>query len=164
MRHDPGYSPRRRLISCPEENLLNQPGDRHPGESVLIRQFAHALHQITGLRDVDEDFEIKPKQQYELGLTRMDRTFDGRLRKLFKKAAEKGLWKDTLAAKSHNEYWAEGVQSWFDANRENDRDHNHVNTRRELQAYDPDLAALIAEVFRHAERVDWRYRPPDARK
>jgi len=164
LRRGPDYSPELPVISCSEENLLNHPGDRRSAESLLIRQFARALHRITGLRDVDEKSESKPKQQYELGLTRMDRRFDDKLKGLFENAAQKGLWKETLAAKNHNEYWAEGVQSWFDANRENGRDHNHVNTRRELEAYDPDLAALIAEVFRHTERVDWRYQPPDLRK
>ena len=37
--------------------------------------------------------------------------------------------------------------------------HNHVNTREELEAYDPDLAGFIAEVFRHKQRLDGRYRP-----
>ena len=48
---------------------------------------------------------------------------------------------------NHHEYFAEGVQSWFDNNREDDHDHNHVNTRAELLEYDPGLAALCREVF-----------------
>jgi len=50
------------------------------------------------------------------------------------------------------------VQSWFDANLEADPPngiHNHVNTREELEAYDPDLAKLIAEVFGH---IEWRFK------
>ncbi len=65
---------------------------------------------------------------------------------------------------NRGEFWAEGVQSWFDANRQNCKGHNHVNTREELEAYDTDLAKLIAEVFRHADRLDWRYQPYDKRK
>ena len=42
---------------------------------------------------------------------------------------EEGLWKGKYASVNHHEYFAEGVQSWFDNNRENDHDHNHVNTR-----------------------------------
>ena len=42
---------------------------------------------------------------------------------------------------------AEGVQSWFNTNRQNDHDHNHVDTREELISYDPGLALLIEEVF-----------------
>jgi hypothetical protein len=47
--------------------------------------------------------------------------------------------------------FAEGVQSWFDNNREPDHDHNHVNTRKELVDYDPALAALCKEVFGETE-------------
>ena len=50
---------------------------------------------------------------------------------------EEGLWKGKYAATNFHEYWAEGVQSWFDTNRENDHDHNHVNTREELKDVRP---------------------------
>jgi hypothetical protein len=59
----------------------------------------------------------------------------------------KGLWRGKYAATNHYEYFAEGVQSWFDNNRENDHDHNHVNTRAELIDYDPALAQFCEEVF-----------------
>ncbi len=58
-----------------------------------------------------------------------------------------GLWKAAYASVNHHEYFAEGVQSWFDNNRENDNEHNHVNTRAELIEYDPGLAAICREVF-----------------
>ena len=61
------------------------------------------------------------------------------------------------AATNAGEYWAEGVQSWFDTNRENDGSHNHVNTRGELKEYDPDLAKLVEEV--HGDGP-WRYTRP----
>jgi alpha-glucosidase len=157
-------TPKRLIISCGQENLLNHPADRYAGESILIREFANALHVITGHRPVDKEFEKKPKQQYELGVKRIDKEFDDRLRQLYERAMEKGLWNDTNAAKSREEYWSEGVQSWFDANRRNDDGHNNINTRVQLEAYDPDLAKLIAEVFRHADRVDWRYQRPSNRK
>jgi hypothetical protein len=98
----------------------------------------------------------------------MDERFDAKLKELYEKAMKKGLWRSTLAAASPVDYWAEGVQSWFDANRQSptgepDGAHNHVNTRKELEEYDPELAALIAEVFRHPYRTDWRYQPPAIR-
>jgi hypothetical protein len=62
-----------------------------------------------------------------------------------------GLWKGKYASVNHHEYFAEGVQSWFDNNRENDHDHNHVNTRKELLEYDAGLAALCKEVFGETE-------------
>ncbi|MBP7950033.1 MAG: hypothetical protein KA004_10285 [Verrucomicrobiales bacterium] len=115
------------FCSCGEENLLGYPGDPYAAECILIHEFAHNIH----LR----------------GLVRVDPTFDGRLRETYQKAMRAGLWKGKYAATNHHEYFAEGVQSWFDNNRENDHDHNHVNTRSELEEYDPGLAALCREVF-----------------
>lgn len=115
------------LCSCGEENLLGFPGDPYASENILIHEFAHNIH----LR----------------GLVRIDKTFDSRLRKAYDAAMEKGLWKDKYAATNDREYWAEGVQSWFNNNREPDHDHNHVNTRVELWEYDPELAKLCQEVF-----------------
>ena len=73
---------------------------------------------------------------------------------------DKGLWKGTYAISNHIEYFAEGTQSWFNNNRENDVEHNHVNTRDELIAYDPDLAEILREVFGDN---DWSYQKPDER-
>jgi hypothetical protein len=66
-------------------------------------------------------------------------------------AMRDGLWKGKYASVNHHEYFAEGVQSWFDDNREDDHDHNHVDTRVELVAYDPRLATLCREVFGDTE-------------
>jgi len=155
-----------KIIACGQENLLASKSDPNTGESILIREFARAVHVLTALRPVDEEFEKRPdnrKGTHQRGITRIDTRFDDKLKKAHAKAMTKGLWKNTLAATSRVEYWAEGVQSWFDANREGGRGHNQVNTRKELEAYDPDLAALIAEVFLHAARTDWRYKRPAAR-
>lgn len=117
--------------SCAEENLLCYPGDPYSTENILIHEFAHNIH----LR----------------GMTNVDPTFDGRLKKAYEEAMQAGLWRTKYASVNHHEYFAEGVQSWFDNNRENDHDHNHVNTREELVAYDPKLAALCREVFGDTE-------------
>ncbi len=70
-----------------------------------------------------------------------------------------GLWAGKYPSVNHHEYFAEGVQSWFDNNREDDHDHNHVDTRAELKAYDPGLAAICEEVFGETELV--YVRPPE---
>jgi len=113
--------------SCGEENLLGYPGDPYATECILIHEFAHNIH----LR----------------GMVRVDATFDRRLKKTFTAAMKAGLWKGKYASVNHHEYFAEGVQSWFDNNRVNDHDHNHVNTRALLIEYDPGLAAMCREVF-----------------
>ena len=58
------------------------------------------------------------------------------------------------------EYWAEGVQAWYDTNRTMDHDHNHIHTRAQLKNYDPELARLCAEVLGDSE---WRFVSPRSR-
>ena len=115
------------LCSVAEENLLCFPGDPYHKENILIHEFAHNIH----LR----------------GMVVVDATFDDRLKATFEKATAAGLWDGKYASVNHAEYFAEGVQSWFDNNRVNDHDHNHVDTRAELKEYDPGLAAMCEEVF-----------------
>ncbi len=115
------------VCSCAEENVLGYPKDPYAKESIFIHEFAHNIH----LR----------------GMLNIDKTFDKRLRAAYKAAMAEGLWKGKYASVNSREYWAEGVQSWFDNNRPPDHDHNHVNTRKELIEYDPQLARLCKEVF-----------------
>ena len=119
------------FCSCAEENLLGYPGDPYAAENILIHELAHNIH----LR----------------GMSNVDPTFDRRLKKAYDDAMKAGLWKGKYPSVNHHEYFAEGVQSWFDDNRENDHDHNHVNTRAELIEYDPGLADLCREVFGDTE-------------
>ncbi len=128
------------FCSCAEENLLAYPGDPYEQECILIHEFAHNLH----LR----------------GMANVDPTFDSRLNATYDQAMAAGLWKGKYAAVNHFEYFAEGVQSWFDDNREDDHDHNHVNTREELRAYDPRLAEICEEVFGD---TDLKYTKPTQR-
>jgi cyclophilin family peptidyl-prolyl cis-trans isomerase len=129
------------VVSCGEENLLGYPGDPYPKENIFVHEFAHAIHGT--------------------GLSTTDPTFDKRLRAAHEAAVERGLWKNTYAATNHHEYWAEGVQSWFDDNAPPDALHNDVRTRAKLKEYDPALAKLCREVFGDKE---WRYTRPAERK
>lgn len=126
--------------SCAEENLLGYEGDPYAAENILIHELAHNIH----LR----------------GMANVDPTFDSRVKSAYDAAKAAGLWRGKYASVNHHEYFAEGVQSWFDDNRENDHDHNHVNTRKELIDYDPRLAALCREVFGDTE---FRYTKPVTR-
>ncbi len=129
-----GSTPARPAVSCGEENLLNYSGDPYSTENILVHEFAHAIHQM--------------------GLNTVDPGFDNRLKTIYDAAVEKGLWENTYAITNRAEYWAEGTQSWFDTNRANDDQHNHVDTRDKLKEYDPALATLLTEVFGN---TDWRY-------
>lgn len=121
------------VCSCGEENLLGLAGDPYHAENILIHEFAHNIH----LR----------------GMIVVDPTFDERLKAAYERAMKAGLWKTKYASVNHAEYFAEGVQSWFNNNRPPDHDHNHVDTRKELREYDPDLAELCEEVFGDTELV-----------
>ena len=95
-----------------------------------------------------------------MAVNQLDPGFDARLRSAYAEAMQRGLWNGTYAATNHKEYFAEGVQDWFDCNLTRRPQHNDIGTREALQKYDPPLAALLAEVFRGNR---WRYVAPIAR-
>ena len=68
--------------------------------------------------------------------------------------------KACYASKNKAEYFAEGVQCWYNSNRTMDHDHNHIHTREGLKKYDPGLAALCEEVLGDHE---WRFVSPRER-
>lgn len=116
------------ITTVGEENLLCLDGDVYAGESILVHEFAHSLH-VLSINGIDPDF-------------------DAELDSLFWSARAEGLWENTYANTNRQEYWAEGVQSWFNANqRPQDGIHNHVNTRDELMEHDPGLHELISRWF-----------------
>lgn len=118
------------LSSVGEENVLNAEKDRYVDESILIHEFAHIIHEV--------------------GFAKIDSKFESRLKKIYEQAHEKKLWANTYADENYLEYWAEGVQSYFNANLESlpsNGIHNHVNTRAELEQFDPDLFKLIDQSF-----------------
>ena len=131
-----------RPVSCGEENLLCFEGDPYQGESIFIHEFAHGLHGT---------------------LAGLDEQFDTRLRTLHQKAKETGRFRG-YGMGSFGEFWAEGVQSWFDCNRRGglealgpDGEHLcHVDTRRQLKEHLPAFAELLDEAFR---RNKWVYLP-----
>ena len=124
--------------SASEENLLHYPGV-NSSYNALIHEFGHVTHRF--------------------GLKVVDPTFDGRLEIAYKAAMAKGLWQGTYAAADRREYWAEGTQAWFNP-KGGGSFYNYGNTRRALKAYDPELAALLTEIYGDG---DWRYMPPVAR-
>ena len=130
----------RPATSVGEENLLGFVGDPYVGESIFIHEFAHTIHEI--------------------GIVSIDPEFMPRLQAAYENAIEAGLWLNTYAATNVYEYWAEGVQSWFNSNLASDPPdgiHNSIDTREELKTYDAVLAELIAEWLSDDE---WRYEYP----
>jgi hypothetical protein len=123
------------ITSSAEENLLCLHSDqRYYGESIAVHEFAHTI-SLMGLGD---DFDDLLKE------------FTG----IYESAIKQGLWENTYAGGNIQEYWAEGVQSYFNANAQSvlgDGVHNYVNTREELAEYDPALYAFISKIFNNFE-------------
>ena len=125
-----GATTARPLTTDCEENMLCKSNDRYKGEEILTHEFSHAIH--------------------ELGLRFTVPAFDSELQAAYDNAKSKGLWTNTYAISEIREYWAEGVQDWFNCNLEvtpANGVHNQINTRAELQTYDVMLYNLIKKYF-----------------
>ncbi|WP_375719762.1 hypothetical protein [Saccharicrinis sp. FJH54] len=122
------------LTTCAEENLLCYQIDKYHAEDILIHEFAHAIHLI--------------------GIAPIDSTFNNTLQQYLDEAVANGLYANTYAKTNIYEYWAEGIQDWFNVNAEvpkTDGKHNQLNTRDELKRYDPKLYNLIHRYFSEFE-------------
>jgi hypothetical protein len=115
--------------TCAEESILcNRQLDRWRGEGICVHEFAHTISAA--------------------GLFRADPTFQGRLRAAFQDAEDTGKFANTYSLESFQEYWAEGVQDWYNTNLESipaNGIHNEIDKRAELLTYDPTLYGLVAE-------------------
>jgi dipeptidyl aminopeptidase/acylaminoacyl peptidase len=154
------YTPTRKFMVVPEENVLRLSGEPFAGKCLLVGLFARGLYQATAQRPVDPDFDKRrDKQQYELRVKRLDMEFDRKLQKIYEDATKKGLWKGTPAARNRIEFWAAGVEAYFDATGETpapDGADRPIATRELLRAYDPELYALVDDTMAFKEHVDWR--------
>jgi alpha-glucosidase len=127
-----GGSLRNPMSTCAEENILAYQIDKYHAEDILIHEFAHTIHYVGILPAYPE--------------------FNNELRASLDSAIAKGRWRNVYASTNVAEYWAEGVQNWFNVNAEvdtNDGDgkHNKINTREEVKRYDPGLYAILSRYF-----------------
>ena len=107
-----------KLMVVPEENVLGLPGEPFAGECMVVSVFAKGLlpgDRARG-RSIPEFDKRRGKQQYELRVKRLDVEFDKQAaRSCTTTRSAKGLWKGTPAARDRVEYWAAGVEAYFDA-------------------------------------------------
>lgn len=155
------YEPESRLMVVPEENVLGLANDPFAGESLLVHVLAKGLYRLTAARPVDPEFDRRPnKQQYELRVKRLDVEFGRAVRQALDQAAAKGIWRGSPAARDPMEYWAAGVEAYFDAAGQGyapqsaDRP---ITTREALRQFDPELFALVDEIMAYRGHVDWRW-------
>jgi len=132
-------------VTCGEENLLQFSGDRYTGENILIHEFAHIIDR--GLSTLDKDFREKLKKLYKTHKTA------GKL--------------SGYGMSNSGEFWAEGVQSWFNCNKDGgiaialkDGKKLELNTRDALKKHLPDVADFISE---RLNGNTWSYTPVTAR-
>lgn len=131
-----GGTPYLPLTSCAEENLLCYQIDKYHAEDILIHEFAHSIHLIGIVATVPD--------------------FNKRLKASLDAAKAAGKWENTYAGTNIEEYWAEGVQDWFNVNAEvkvADGKHNHVNSRKDLKNYDTGLYNILKEFFPETEEA-----------
>ena len=124
------------VTSGAEENLLCYPTDRYRGENIFVHEFSHTIKKL-GVERIDPGFMMRVQESYAA-------------------ARMAGLWANTYSMANADEYWAEGVESYFDVNKMIERPngiHNAISTREKLKDYDPMLFALIEGVFKS---TSWR--------
>ncbi len=125
------------VTSAAEENILELPSDRYRGECIYIHEFSHTLAAFV--------------------FSKYDPTFRRSLATAYADAMKQGLWNKTYSATNKDEYFAEGVQMYYDCARSVDPPngvHNQVCNRVQLKAYDRELFNLVDKEFGHNP---WRY-------
>jgi len=123
------------LTTCAEENLLCYQIDKYHAEDILIHEFAHTIHGV--------------------GILPIEPSFNSLLQEKLDAAMAAGKYKGTYAATNIWEYWAEGIQNWFNVNAEvpePDGKHNWVNTRSDMKKYDSGLYEIISKYFPEFEK------------
>ena len=114
------------VTSVTENNILRLdfPLNAHPTQNITVHEFAHAIENI--------GFDDALRQE---------------LSAAYANAMQTGLWADTYAATNEDEYFAEMSNAYFDHERPPDAFTNFVNTREELEDYDPLGFALLEKVY-----------------
>ena len=109
------------LGSSAEENALCDGNDRYRGEDITVHEFAHSLHL--------------------LGFALVYPSFNRELQGLYNAARAANVWGGShYAMTDFKEYFAEGVQSFFNCNM---ADSYAPTDRSQLSSRDPNLYAFL---------------------
>jgi len=124
-----------RFMVGAEEDLLGLRSSRYYGETIFVHEFAHNVLYAVQQADPALYAEVEAA---------------------FAAALAEGLWKDEYASTTVQEYWAEGTQFWFNSNRLAVFGGRRILSHRDLVAYDPRLAAVLARAYakRHQLAAD----------
>lgn len=125
------------MSSISEANLIRLRSGRYatqyPHEMILVHEFGHAIH-LVGINFLE------------------DQTTAEEIRAAYAHAKEKGLWPNSYAISNYEEYFATLSTVWFNVMQEGidgrwDGIRGPVNTRDELEEYDPEGYRLMASVY-----------------
>jgi hypothetical protein len=123
-----------------EENILGVPNTRYYGENILVHEFSHA---IFGAIEVT------------------DPALHRRVEAAYANAKAKRLWQGAYMILTLDEYWAEGTQFWFNSNKAYITDAITVVNADQFKARDPQLYAVLSEVYNtHHIKADAYYMHP----
>lgn len=129
-----------RHMVAAEEDVLGLPLNRYFGETIFVHEFSHQI--LDAIRE-------------------SDRVLYARLEAAYANARANGLWRDEYTMTTIDEYWAEGSQFWFDSNRLQVFDRRRILNHTDLAAYDPELYAVLGEVYGNKHRLAadpfWRH-------
>jgi hypothetical protein len=115
------------------ENLLGYPGSTYFGENILVHEFSHAM--LTAIEQADPKLYAEVEAAYE-------------------HAKRTGLWKGSYSINTLQEYWAEGVQFWFNSNMAYRRAPSlTILDDADMKRYDPMLWAALAQVYSPSHHI-----------
>lgn len=114
------------------ENILGVPGTRYFGENILVHEFAHNILEA---------------------IRRADPLLYAQIERAFTNARLQTLWKSSYASINVNEYWAEGVQFWFNSNMAYKAGGLEITSADDMRRHDPALHNVLDQVFRADHRI-----------
>ena len=115
-----------------EEDVLGLVSSRHWGETIFVHEMAHNV--LFAIEDTDPALYARIEAAYA-------------------NALEQGLWLNEYATTTLHEYWAEGTQIWFNSNRVVIVDGRRILNHPDLDAYDPQLYAVLSEAYGERHRL-----------
>ncbi|KAK3773272.1 hypothetical protein RRG08_053657 [Elysia crispata] len=118
------------VTTAGEENILCYQKDNYRSQDIMVHELSHCIHFLGAAVGIQG--------------------WDGRLRAAYAHAKKTGLFEDTYFMENAQEYFAEGVQSYFNVQKfvpYPDGVQGPIATRDALKDYDPDLYNVIKEIF-----------------
>mmetsp|Transcript_39825 Transcript_39825/g.96127 ORF Transcript_39825/g.96127 Transcript_39825/m.96127 type:complete len:252 (+) Transcript_39825:843-1598(+) len=123
--------------------------DAYLDETICVHEHAHTLQGSGGKLETPRRIEFNGREENLDSL--LKEVYNDRITDIDSAGRASFLWENTYASSNHEEMWAEGVQSYYNVNREGPKEgdgvHNHIWSRSLLQSYHTELHQVIEAVF-----------------